>query len=90
MSCLAHLIINKEAYNSEEKKIGFILSLMNEGEAGAWKEQFIQAAYNTATIDDTPMTFGTFDDFLCDLKATFQPHNGPADALTQLQALQYT
>ena len=28
----------------DEKKIGFILSLLNEGEAGAWKEQFIQEA----------------------------------------------
>ena len=57
MSCLAHLIINKDAYNTKEKKIGFILSLMNEGEAGAWKEQFIQATYDTATAADTPMTF---------------------------------
>ena len=83
------MIINKEAYNTEEKKIGFVLSLMNEGEAGTWKEQFIQATYNAATIDDTPMTFGTFDYFLCDLKAMFQPHNDPADALTHLRALQY-
>ena len=87
ISCLAHLIINKEAYNTKEKKIGFMLSLMNKGEAGAWKEQFIQAAYNAATVGDTPMTFGTFDDFLCDLKAVFQPHNDLADALAQLWAL---
>ena len=89
VSCLAHLIINKEAYDTKEKKIGFMLSLLNKGEAGAWKEQFIQAAYNAATTSDTPMTFGTFDNFLCNLKATFQPHNDPADALAQLRALQY-
>ena len=35
------------------------------------------------------MTFGTFDDFLRDLRATFQPHNNPADALAQLQALRF-
>ena len=35
------------------------------------------------------MTFGTFDDFLHDLKAAFQPHNNPADALAQLWALRY-
>ena len=63
---------------------------MNEGEASAWKEQFIQAAYDTATATaDTPMTFGSFDNFLRDLRAAFQPHNDPADALTQLRALRY-
>ena len=89
MSCLAHLIINKDAYNTKEKKIGFILSLMNKGEAGAWKEQFIQATYDTGTAADTPMTFGGFDNFLQDLKAAFQPHSDPTDALTQLRALWY-
>ena len=39
---------------------------MNEGEAGAWKEQFIQATYNTAAVDNTPMTFGSFNNFLWD------------------------
>ena len=39
---MAHLTINKESYQTDEKKIGFVLSLLNEGEAGAWKEQFIQ------------------------------------------------
>ena len=66
-----------------------MLSLLKKGEAGAWKEQFIQAAYDTATSGNTQMTFGTFADFLCDLKAAFQPHNDPADTLSQLQALQY-
>ena len=89
MSCLAHLVINKEAYDTKGKKIGFMLSLLNEGEAGAWKEQFIQAAYDTTTSSDTQMTFGTFTDFLRNLKAMFQPHNNPTDALAQLQALRY-
>ena len=35
------------------------------------------------------MTFGTFPDFLKRLKESFEPHNNAADALTQLQALQY-
>ena len=42
MSCMVHLTVNKDIYQTDEKKIGFILSLLNEGEAGAWKEQFIQ------------------------------------------------
>ena len=73
MSCLTHLIINQKVYDANEKKIGFMMALPNEGEAGAWKKQFIQAAYNTASGTRTLMTFGMFDDFLCDLRAAFQP-----------------
>ena len=89
MSCLAHLVINREIYDTSEKKIGFMMALLNEGEAGAWKEQFIQAAYDAATGTNSHMNFRTFDDFLHDLKAMFQPHNDCADALAQLQALRF-
>ena len=90
MSCMAHLTINKELYQTDEKKIGFMLSLLNEGEAGAWKEQFIQEAFNeTVTSGAAEMTFGTFVDFMKRLKESFEPHNDTADALTQLRALKF-
>ena len=90
MSCMAHLTINKEIYQTDEKKIGFILSLLNEGEAGAWKEQFIQEAFNkTVTSGAAEMTFRTFLNFVKRLKESFEPHNDTTDALTQLRALQY-
>ena len=90
MSCMAHLMVNKDIYQTDEKKIGFILSLLNEGEAGAWKEQFIQEAFDEAATNGTAeMTFGTFFDFLKRLKESFQPHNDAADTLTQLRALKY-
>ena len=66
-----------------KKKIGFMMALLNEGEAGAWKEQFIQAAYDATTSTNSQMTLN----FLRDLSAAFQPHNDPADALAQLWAL---
>ena len=67
-----------------------MLSLLNDGEARAWKEQFIQEAFNKAVTSGTAeMTFGTFLDFLKRLKESFEPHNDAADALTQLRALQY-
>ena len=44
---------NKQRNLSNEKKIRFMLSLLNDGEAGAWKEQFIQEATNeTVTSGD--------------------------------------
>ena len=75
----------------DEKKIGFLLSLLNNREAGAWKEQFIEEAFNKAMTNGggAEMTFRTFPDFLKRLKKLFEPHNDTANALTQLQALQY-
>ena len=90
MSCMAHLTVNKDIYQTDEKKIGFMLSLLNNGEAGAWKEQLIQEAFNEAVTSGTAeMTFGMFLKFLKRLKESFEPHNNAADALTQLRALQY-
>ena len=90
MSCMAHLMVNKDIYQTDEKKIGFILSLLNDGEAKAWKEQFIQEAFNEVVANgDAEMTFGTFLDFLKRLKESFEPHNDAANSLTQLRALQY-
>ena len=86
MSSLAHLVVNWEVYDADKKKIGFMMAFLNEGEVRAWKEQFIQAAYDTATSSGTHMTFWIF---LCNLRAAFQPHNNPADALAQLQTLQF-
>ena len=91
MSCMAHLVVNKDIYQMNEKKIGFLLSLLNDREAGAWKEQFIQEAFNEAmaTGRGAEMTFGTFPNFLKRLKEPFKPHNDTADALIQLRVLQY-
>ena len=69
MSCMAHLVVNKDIYHTDKKKIGFLLSLLNDGEAGAWKEQFIQEAFNEAMANGgAKMTFETFPDFLKRLK----------------------
>ena len=87
---MAHLVVNKDIYHTDKKKIGFLLSLLNDGEAGAWKEQFIQEAFDEAmTKWGAKMTFGMFPDFLKRLKESFKPHNDAANALTQLRALQY-
>ena len=83
-------MVNKNIYQTDQKKIGFMLSLLNDGEAGAWKEQFIQEAFNKAvTSGNAEMNLGTFIDFLKRLKESFEPHNNAADALAQLRALQY-
>ena len=35
------LTINKEHYNTDDKKIAFVMSFMNNGDVSIWKQEFI-------------------------------------------------
>ena len=35
------LTINKDNYNNDDKKIAFVMSLINDGDAACWKQEFI-------------------------------------------------
>ena len=35
------LTINKEHHNTDDKKIAFVMSFMNNGDASFWKQEFI-------------------------------------------------
>ena len=52
LSCMAHIVINREIYDTNERRIGFMMALLNKGEVGAWKEKFIQSDYNVASATD--------------------------------------
>ena len=36
-----YLFINNDYYDTDEKKIGFVLSFLVEGDTAIWKERFI-------------------------------------------------
>ena len=48
--CL-YININKGIYDTDKKKIGYVLSFMNEGDAKSWKGQFLQNAQTTTGLD---------------------------------------
>ena len=50
--CDLYMIINDKVYDSDTKKIGFILALMNDGDAASWKEQFIEEAITTSDVQN--------------------------------------
>ena len=50
-ACSAYLDLNGEIFNSDKKKILFVLSYMTEGTAEAWKEVY---------MDEKNGTYGTF------------------------------
>ena len=60
------------------------MALLNEGEARVWKEQFIENAMDTSGRTGMLITFGTYTDFIWDLKAAFLLHNQAPNTLAQL------
>jgi hypothetical protein len=77
-----YLTINDDVYDSDKKKIAYTLSFMSEGDAKAWKGQFVRNATTPAG-----MNLGTWAQFLIDLKAAFQPYDASGDALEELTSL---
>ena len=58
--CDLYMIINNKVYDSDMKKIGFVLALMNDGDAASWKEQFIEEAITTCNAQSVPFTLGAY------------------------------
>jgi hypothetical protein len=71
---------NAEIYNTEEKKVLFVLSFMNGGVAGSWKQEKT-AAYLKAG------NFGTFDEFKQAVQTVFTPIDDKGVAKTELCTL---
>ena len=72
-----YLLINKDVYSTNDKKVGYALSFMTEGTAKSW------AAVRTQTALDAS-SFGTFPDFIKEFQTTFQSTNSTAEATTWL------
>ena len=77
-----YLTVNDKIYDTDQKKIAYALSFMNEGDAKAWKGQFLRSAKSTGQL-----ILGTWTQFQTDLTAAFKPYDAPGDALEELTAL---
>ncbi|KAJ3493618.1 hypothetical protein NLJ89_g10975 [Agrocybe chaxingu] len=64
--CLLYLAINSGVYDTDQKRIGYVLSLMNKGEAHIWSNQFIKKCTTANGID-----LGTFLGFKDILEEAF-------------------
>ena len=49
--CELYLTINDKVYDTNLKKIGFVLALMNDGDAASWKEQFVKSCIITSLCE---------------------------------------
>ena len=79
--CL-YIDINEGIYDTNKKKIGYVLSFMNKRNAKSWKGQFLQNAQTTTGLD-----LGTWTNFLRDFTKAFQPYDAPGNALEELTSI---
>ena len=88
--CLIYTAINRSTYDHDDKKIAFVLSFMNDGDAAAWKEECISKMMEEAAKTNGDLTFGSFKDFQKSLEKAFAPYDAPGDALEQMRRLRMT
>src|ERR1700678_269311 len=80
--CTLYLTLNRTVYETDEKKIIFMLSYMTEGTARAWKEAFVRDIINSPIND-----FGSLKQFTDNLKRAFKASDSEGDARAKLRQL---
>jgi hypothetical protein len=76
--------MNQSIYNTDQLKIEFILSYMNDGKAANWKEYYLD------TLEDPNMgmpNFPTLVMFLADVRKAFRAADQVRDAVNRLEML---
>ena len=71
-----YLLVNKDIYNDDDRKIAFVLSFMREGSATLWALTKTEAAFKR----NSP-SFGTWNDFLSRFTASFILENTKDQAI---------
>ena len=72
-----YLLINKDVYSTDDKRVGYALSFMTEGTAKSWAAVCTQNALDAGS-------FGTFQDFITDFQKSFFNTNSTTEATTWL------
>ena len=81
------ITVNKDMYKDDEARIAFTLSFMKEGDAGAWKDEFVSRALKNADDRGDDLSFGTWKNFRKSLDDSFLPYDAPGDALDEMRRL---
>ena len=87
--CCVFTSINDKIYNSDKRKITFILSLLTEGEAASWKEQFIREAIINCKKCNIPLDFGTFAVFETKFFEVFKPFDQTGDTWVEMKEMRF-
>lgn len=82
--CLVYLTINRRVYDTDESKIGFMLSLLTDKEARDWKALYVRKMINSTTGE---LTFPTTNRFIADLQEAFKIEDLTGTAMNKLTLL---
>ena len=82
---IVYITINKEIYSDDDKKIAFMMSFMNDGDAGSWKEEFLSRKILEAAGRGDDVTFGSWTAFTKAVSDSFSPFDAPGDALSEIR-----
>jgi hypothetical protein len=82
--CLGYLDMNQSIYNTDQLKIGFILSYMNNDEAVNWKEYYLDDLEDPNTGMPNSPTLVTF---LADVQKAFRATDQVRDVVNRLEML---
>jgi hypothetical protein len=74
-----YLLINKEIYNTDNRKVCYALSFMKSRNAATWAD-----TYTAKYIDAGRTSLGSWADFVKEFKASFEHSNSAANALAWL------
>jgi Domain of unknown function (DUF4939)/Zinc knuckle len=82
-----YMDVNHKTYNSDLRKIAFILLFMTARATSTWKAQFIDKAYTKPTPANPNNWLGTYVQFRKDLTEAFSMFDSVGDALDELRSL---
>src|SRR5882762_8054607 len=83
-----YLLGNEQNYTTEQDKVLFVLSYMNEGDANSWKEEFVETAEQKAAQEKTNLNLGNYDDLITEIMKDFSPYDAPKDAIFAMKEMQ--
>ena len=78
-----YLLVNREVYNHNDKKITYVLSFMTKETAGLWA-----LAETEAALSRNPQNFGSWNDFLTRFNPSFILENTKDQAIAWLSTAQ--
>ena len=80
---------NEGLYSSDSDKILFVLSYMSDGDANAWKEEYFEAAKQTAAQNNSVKpVLGDYSTFVKRLTNNFSPYYVPKDTIHNMKEMQ--
>jgi Domain of unknown function (DUF4939) len=82
-----YMDINHKTYNSDLRKIAFVILFMTTGATSTWKAQFIDKAYTRPIPTNSNDRLGTYGQFRKNLMEAFSMFDSVGDALDELRSL---